>query len=236
MIEKTAYTITPVVPNELVNIDKQFKAFELFGQFDSLLRKELGLELNIIDLDSYVLDECQKLIRSQGVSSIMSIVHVQESLMAKARDYRHKYLIVDMLRDKLTSLTPSDEVVIVDNYIFPTEGLSTPDKKDYLNMFENIFSLTVEKVKTIKFVTMPDYSKSLFDDFTDLLLLLNPQISISCKTTRDFHDRFWIVDRSKGLFVGTSINGIGKKYALVDVIRNNDIIEIVNLLESMKLI
>jgi hypothetical protein len=236
MNDHTAYTLTSVEDDKPIAPEAQDKAFDFLIQFDRLLRKELSLKIGILDLPSYVIEECQKLIKSQGVSSIMSMVRVQESLMPKIKDTRHKYLIVDMLRDKLADLSPSNEIVIVDNYIFPPDELTQLDKDDYLNVFRSIFTPTIRKVKSVKFVTRPRYDKNIFADFQKLLLNLNPQISVSCKTTRDFHDRFWIIDRGTGLFVGTSLNGIGKKYALVDVIRKDDVAEIVNLLEMLRVV
>ena len=37
----------------------------------------------------------------------------------------------------------------------------------------------------------------------------NPSCRLTHRTSNDFHDRLWIADRERGLFVGTSLNGIG---------------------------
>ena len=47
-----------------------------------------------------------------------------------------------------------------------------------------------------------------------------------------FHDRFWIFHSEKltdccGLFVGTSINGLAKKYALIEYLSEKDCIDII---------
>lgn len=232
-----AFVLSPISSDEPIDIDKQLRVHELLIQFDELLRKELGLEFRIVDLGGYAYEECQKLIRTKGISSVMSTVRLQEALMPKVSDVRHKYLIVEMLRDRLIDLSPCNEIIIVDGYIFPDNGsCSAADRKDYLQMFEDIFAPIISSVRAFNFVTKPGYNQGLFADFKRLLLGLNPKSSVSCKTTNDFHDRFWIVDRSKGLFVGTSLNGIGKKYALVDVIRDDDTKEIVNVLELLNVV
>ena len=55
---------------------------------------------------------------------------------------------------------------------------------------------------------------------------INPNISINTKYTKIFHDRFWIVDSKKGVFVGTSLNGIGRRYAVIDWLQEDDAKEI----------
>jgi hypothetical protein len=69
-----------------------------------------------------------------------------------------------------------------------------------------------------------------------VLIDLSPKIDATLKMTDDFHDRFWIADKAKGLFVGTSLNGIGKKYALVDVMRDEDTATIVKELRRVNLL
>lgn len=54
-----------------------------------------------------------------------------------------------------------------------------------------------------------------------------PAVQITDVVTGVFHDRFWIdADREKGLVVGTSLNGIGKKLAMIDYPSRGDIREI----------
>ena len=45
-----------------------------------------------------------------------------------------------------------------------------------------------------------------------------------------FHDRIWISNRNKGFFVGTSLNGIGRKVTLIDSIASNDVKGIVDII------
>ena len=88
----------------------------------------------------------------------------------------------------------------------------------------------------MSFITCPKYNTDLFSDFKESLIRLNPELSVVCKTTKEFHDRFWIIDRTKGLFIGTSLNGIGKRYALVDIIRDNDTKDLMNALMKLQLV
>lgn len=47
--------------------------------------------------------------------------------------------------------------------------------------------------------------------------------------TDEFHDRFWIGDRKKGFIMGTSMNGIGKKYSIIQKLEESDVVEIINI-------
>ncbi|OOE39103.1 hypothetical protein BZG06_15875, partial [Salinivibrio kushneri] len=57
----------------------------------------------------------------------------------------------------------------------------------------------------------------------------NSKLLVRDIITNDFHDRFWINPvNQKGLIVGTSINGIGKKISLVDKLQDQDVEVILN--------
>jgi hypothetical protein len=228
MINQYIFTLSHISSDESISTDKLINAYELMTQFDERLRKELELEFRNVDL----IDECKELIRNEGVSWIMSLKRLQAALLTKSVDIQEKDILVEMLRDMLMKLSPSKNLIIVDNYFFP----SKTDKNEYLQMFKDIFLPSIGKVASFNFITKPNFDQNLFQDCKRLLLTLNPNLNVDCKTTDDFHDRFWIVDQTKGLFVGTSLNGVGKRYALVDFIRDEDTKEIVNTLEQLKLV
>lgn len=57
-----------------------------------------------------------------------------------------------------------------------------------------------------------------------------PGIQINDVVTDDFHDRYWIdVESTEGVMVGTSLNGIGRKVAMIDYANPADSREIVRL-------
>lgn len=45
--------------------------------------------------------------------------------------------------------------------------------------------------------------------------------------TSEFHDRFWISNRKKGFYTGTSLNGVGKRISLINTISEEDVRQIV---------
>lgn len=45
--------------------------------------------------------------------------------------------------------------------------------------------------------------------------------------SKNFHDRFWIADRERGLIIGSSLNKIGSKIFLIDRLSEADVAAIV---------
>ena len=74
------------------------------------------------------------------------------------------------------------------------------------------------------------YSHSTYSDlwepFFDRLKSINPSIQTEGIESNAFHDRFMLADGQRGAFIGTSLNGIGRKYALIDYMRDEDAQEI----------
>jgi hypothetical protein len=212
-----------------LNIDRQ-----TLPELDGFLREQ-GIESFLFDLDRHCIEECRKLIRSPGASNALSSRKLAELLLSKVdvSNQKNYERLVGTLRSMLIALAPSRSLILIDNYIFPR---NLPDKQGYLRMFKDIFGPVVGSVKEVRFVTLPTHDKSLYQDVTQLLISFNPQLLVRCSTTRDFHDRFWIADEAKGLLIGTSLNGIGRKYSVVDNLRDEDTKDIVDVLKSLDLL
>ncbi len=233
MKKRDAYILAHINSDKEIDLETYIEARKILIRCDERLGQLLDLELRIVNLGGFAIEECQKMLHEDGISSVMSIVSIQESLMHKTTNPQHKFLIVDMLREKLSKFLPQKELIIVDNYIFPRK---LNDKVEYFHMLEDVFRPAVEQIESLIFVTKKGFNQDLYSEFRNILLDLNPNLSIECNITDDFHDRFWITDRQDGLFIGTSLNGIGKRYALVDTIEEDDVEEIVKTLEKLNLI
>jgi len=216
MNNQDAYRIVPVSSGNPSSEGFDVDTDVLLKRADQLLRENLGLEIKIILQDGFDLEKCQQFIKSDGITSFMSMIHIQEDIMHKVKD---RGSIGDMLREQLDNLSPSKEIIIVDGYIFkPKKG---EEPIEHLKFFTDIFSPTLMKIKHIIFITDPKYISNYYL-FKKQLNELNPELIVDCNTSEDFHDRFWIIDRTKGLVIGTSLNGIGNKYALFDILRDED--------------
>ena len=60
-------------------------------------------------------------------------------------------------------------------------------------------------------------------------ILNKNKIKMTVEKCNEFHDRFWVgIDNRKGVVLGTSLNGIGKKIALVDILKESDVDAIID--------
>jgi len=204
----------------------------LLKELDNHLQRR-GIEVYILDVDTYCLEMCQKLIMEKGPTYILSLKKLQEALLPKVDSIEGQDLLVKLLSNHLRALSPSKDLIIVDRYFFP---MNLPNRMEYLTTFREIFGSVVPKVASVRFITEPKYNQALYQDIKNILVKLNPKINVIHKTTNDFHDRFWIADEMKGLFVGTSLNGIGRKYALADFMKDEDTATVVKELRRASLL
>lgn len=62
---------------------------------------------------------------------------------------------------------------------------------------------------------------------------LKPGVSLVVHKSEDFHDRFWIVDKSRGVVVGASLNGLGSRLFLIDELKGADVAAILQELSKI---
>lgn len=195
---------------------------------------ERNIEVRLTDI-GYSLSEVQDMLQREGPTCIMSLRVLREEILpvTNRKDASSFGLLIDTLRNKLIQLSPSESLTIVDGYLFST---NIKNQAEYLTLFEQIVNSVIEKIKLVRFVTLPSYNDELYKKTVTLLENMNPHISVEHSKSEYFHDRFWIADDQRGIFVGTSLNGLGNKYALVDNIRDSDTNSIVKELRRLKLI
>ena len=125
----------------------------------------------------------------------------------------------------ITQLNGAEKILITDPYFYSTDSKS--------DLFEKSIKAISSKVQEIILVTSSRHVKNKADIDSKIKLLI-PNIILNNITTDDIHDRFWIgIDKKKGVVIGTSFNGIGKKLALVDRISESDVNDIVKDIEKM---
>ncbi|WBA10276.1 hypothetical protein [Salinivibrio kushneri] len=121
-------------------------------------------------------------------------------------------------------LNPADELIIIDPYFYPKQE----QLEDIANKFISLISPIYSSLKNITVVSNGN-NKSVSSKFHAYLKRSNSGLLVKDIITNEFHDRFWINPvNQKGLIVGTSINGIGKKISLVDKLRDEDVELILN--------
>ena len=55
-------------------------------------------------------------------------------------------------------------------------------------------------------------------------------------STKRIHDRFWICNRRTGFYVGSSLNGIGRKLTLINLLKKSEVSTIVKYLMDLSII
>lgn len=128
----------------------------------------------------------------------------------------------------LERLTPKSEFVVVDRYLLPKQPCPT----DYLDTLVQVLEPAVRGVKELLVVTSKKHNARLRHALEQRLRALNPGCRFRHCCSENFHDRFWIADRAQGLFVGTSLNGLGRRYALADKLAADDVRQIMAALAS----
>lgn len=111
--------------------------------------------------------------------------------------------------------------IIIDPYIF-----SETKDEDYKNFLQKI--LSGMKFITLKVIT----NKKHFDKclFCEIKKMVNREIEVEYSDA--FHDRFWIANGNKGFISGTSLNGVGKRYSLIEILSEEDVTSIMDIVNK----
>lgn len=120
--------------------------------------------------------------------------------------------------------TENNELIIIDPYLFSTDDMT------YCNLLGKI----IQKSKAKLVIVVTD--KRHYKEKSLNVVKSKINIPLEEKFSEDFHDRFWISNRTKGFCTGTSLNGVGKRISLINVIEDDDIKDIVEELKKQHLI
>lgn len=124
--------------------DKPIEA-ELLKELGNRLQQR-GIEVYILDVDTYCLQMCHKLIMEKGPRYILSLERLQEGVLPKIGSIEERDLLVKVLRNYLRALSPSKDLIIVDPYFF---AANLPDRAGYLDIFSEIFGSVIPKVAMV---------------------------------------------------------------------------------------
>jgi hypothetical protein len=191
--------------------------WDLVLKVTDLLKAE-GYDLRYSQERSYLFDKIVEGIREHGITHYTDAVPLLEAVLPDGtRQEEH----LDLLRSMLRTIAPKRELLLIDPYLFPTGA--DPDYVPYLN---KVFGPAFRKITSLEIVTLRKRSKAVETAFLTMVSGLGGGITTKVRYTSAFHDRFWIADGKRGLFVGTSLNGIGRRYAIADYLRKRDVRDI----------
>jgi hypothetical protein len=174
-----------------------------------------GYNLAKLREDIYLTTTVGKAIRDKGPTYYLDIDPINESVLP---DNTNRGVLSDTLRFLLTMMNPADELLIIDPYLFRPD----PADADYIAFLREVFGSTIAKVNRVNVVAKSSNNPAVETDFRAMLQAVKPGVACSVKNSNVFHDRFWIGDGTKGIVVGTSLTGVGKRFALMDYIGDED--------------
>ncbi len=137
----------------------------------------------------------------------------------------------DILIDYLKQSDPKQELIIIDPHLFPTNPAAT-----YLALLTRVIGSVVAAVNTVHIITKSNYNQNLFATLRSSLRSQSSNTVVKITISDDFHDRFWICDKTHGIIVGTSLNGLGIRYSVIQKLDDLDTQDIVNSLRTEGLI
>ena len=120
------------------------------------------------------------------------------------------------------TLKPIEQLIIIDPYFYPNNSNIDNISKKFIGLISPI----INDLKKILIVSNGT-NKSSIAKYTKKLHEVNGSLLVDNIFSKKCHDRFWI-NRvgNKGIVVGTSVSGIGKKISLVDKISALDVEQI----------
>lgn len=185
-----------------------FDIGDVMDQFSDDLYQKTGLCLDI-----YAGITSEEMSRYLQIKNIEYLT--EEVLWKNITDEEKTSKIIEYIR-KIND--DEKELLITDPYLFfrPQSG--------YKEMLINILSGS----SFDKIIVFTEENKVDNQLLNDVNAALHGKLEI--KYSNDFHDRYWIANRKKGFSIGSSLNGIGKKYCSLQLMDEEDVMDIVGII------
>ena len=182
-----------------------------------LWESRFSVGLARLDLETDLDNLHREALLKRGPTSLLERGGLHEALLDRSPD--DAPCLARLLNAMLMSLEPNRELAITDGYLAAPTADAT-----YADLVDLVWDGVLERIDRLVLVTFPGKK-------TDPAVLAaivakaearKPALTVVTHTSSTFHDRFWIADGDRGLFVGTSLNGLGKRYALADYLSTGD--------------
>jgi hypothetical protein len=171
----------------------------------------------------YFRDAFLEHIAKHGLSSLFRFDLVMEDITSPTLSVNDLERVVSRF---VSGLDGAKRIMVIDPYFYGSSA--TPN---VASLFQTLLATASSALEEIIFVT-----NGMSANKSDIHAAVNavaPSCNIVDVTTQAFHDRFWVdPDASKGIVMGTSLNGLGRKIALVDRLQDADVTEIVSLAKA----
>jgi len=182
--------------------------------------RELGYRMLFRRAD-YSIEEIQEQLVDRGPSSFLDIVWLQEDVSPKEPPTSAE----QRMAARLQKLAPARELIITDPYLFT--GSRKRDSEVYAaSVVRMIAPALTEGLRITAVVSPSQNNETVRTAVLEQLHARNQDLDISIVEADDFHDRFWIADRDRGLIIGTSLNKIGSRIFFVDELSQSDVVAV----------
>lgn len=142
-------------------------------------------------------------------------------------------VVESLLQAFVAGISVTTDLVIVDPYFLaPTSDTTYP------HAVEQILRPVLATLQTLTIIGLPSKADAnLLASISSTLGAAAPALTVIHKTSNQFHDRFWINPvAATGFLTGSSLNGLGKKYAIVDYLQAADVSDILDALRNESLL
>ena len=156
----------------------------------------------------------RKFVEESGPTKAVSYGSLNEDVLP---DGTSRGVLIDQLRLKVKLCSATQSFLVIDPYLFPS-GLDQSYEDDLVALLEGIAGT----VTTLTLITKANRNQVMEANVKSRLINSLPNMTVASKYTNVFHDRFWVADEQRGIFVGTSLSGLGKRYALLDYLAEDD--------------
>lgn len=180
----------------------------------------LGYEMPF-STKQYSLEDVQDILRAEGPSSFLRLVRVQEDISPKAPPQT----VEQWMARRLARLAPTDDLLIIDPYLLPERPY--PTAEEYGQRVADLIAPLLGEAARVTAVVNNRMNTTVESVVSAAIAVVRPNATITTIRSEDFHDRFWIADRSRGVILGSSLNKIGTKIFFMDGLSDADVKAIV---------
>lgn len=166
----------------------------------------------------YSLEEIQERLVDEGPSFFLNLTWIQEDISPKEPPKTAE----QRMSDRMGKLAPTSELLITDPFLFT--GSRKSDCHDYAASVVRMIAPTLaDGLHITAIVSSSQNNETVRTAVLDQLHARGQKLEVTVVESNDFHDRFWIADRARGLVIGTSLNKIGCRIFFVDELSRSDV-------------
>ncbi|WP_426339716.1 hypothetical protein ACN9MZ_26040 [Pseudoduganella sp. S-14] len=196
--------------------------------FEEIRRAGIDDRYLVCRLDETSLtDYLKELYVKKGISSLFNFSIVCDAVLHPGL---HVDEITNVIVESIMDMKGVRNLIVIDPYLFASATDSMA-----LDLLRLIIGAIGEDLESVTLITNGK-ARNKREILFNAIKSVKSSINVKDVKTDEFHDRFWIDPESnKGVVMGTSLNGIGKKIALIDKLQSHDVKEISRLaLKIMK--